>query len=349
MALQTKSVLLVGMTGEGKSFIGNLLLDRKEFTASDDSSSVTQECSSASREVPKRGFKLNVIDAAGLFDTHKSQQDVYDALAQFAEMAPEGIHAILVVIPGGRYKKSVNDALVAVEIFFGEEVWGHCIVVYNKTNRKPDDLWHDTTVQNQADFIHKWQAQGAGICTMAVDNDDEEGPCPRVARDVDKLLEAIARRTEVYVPPDAIQAGPGGPESAGSSSGAAAHGDVDSSAASSQCAASGWAIDAAGVGGAHPGDPQPRQGGLPARPGSSCSTRAAGSGAAANLRRFPTVPRKWAGGRGGPGAAGETEAMDWGYTCGDCNVWRCRGGILGSLGRGGGGNMCWWSGRRRHP
>jgi len=196
-ATQSKTVLLVGETGHGKSFLGNHLLGRLAFEASERSSSVTSECS---KEVSTDG-KLNVIDCIGLFDTSKSPQEVHTILSRFADLAPDGVHAVVVVLSlsGGRFTESVVRILIAIALFFGADVWSHAVVVYNQTEKTPTQIWEDDTVADQLVFLEKWKAAGTVICTLPYS--DEDDPQQRgLSPSIQELKQVILGLEQPYDP-----------------------------------------------------------------------------------------------------------------------------------------------------
>mmetsp|Transcript_34623 Transcript_34623/g.83588 ORF Transcript_34623/g.83588 Transcript_34623/m.83588 type:complete len:377 (+) Transcript_34623:63-1193(+) len=167
-----KRVLLLGKTGDGKSFCGNLILGRLAFVTSDGSASVTQKCSKKSRVDETMLIEFQVIDTIGLFDTGKCPDDVHKILSEFATLAPSGIHAVLVVIPGERFKQATITTLGAIERFFGRDIWAHSIIVYNQCDKTPDEVWGSTD-RNEMKYIKKWRDAGASICTLpSVDVDE---------------------------------------------------------------------------------------------------------------------------------------------------------------------------------
>mmetsp|Transcript_33479 Transcript_33479/g.80861 ORF Transcript_33479/g.80861 Transcript_33479/m.80861 type:complete len:376 (+) Transcript_33479:54-1181(+) len=199
--MQTKTVLAVGDTGAGKSFLLNLLVGRTAFHSSNALESVTKDCQMAAVWDAELGVEFKFIDTPGINDTEMTPDTVRDRLWEFGYWAPEGVHAVLVVIPRGRFNETVHKDLVTLQSFFGDHIWQHSIVVYNQTETRPETIWGDTKSKWQSPWIRKWKAARTSICTVdEVRKDADKQPIKddRTLQAVRDLLQAIVTREEPY-------------------------------------------------------------------------------------------------------------------------------------------------------
>eukprot|EP00446_Apocalathium_sp_SHHI-4_P037160 CAMPEP_0177320810 /NCGR_PEP_ID=MMETSP0368-20130122/15335_1 /TAXON_ID=447022 ORGANISM="Scrippsiella hangoei-like, Strain SHHI-4" /NCGR_SAMPLE_ID=MMETSP0368 /ASSEMBLY_ACC=CAM_ASM_000363 /LENGTH=536 /DNA_ID=CAMNT_0018780389 /DNA_START=47 /DNA_END=1654 /DNA_ORIENTATION=+ len=112
------TVMMFGMTGSGKSSLGNLIAGKEVFVASDDTSSVTNQ-DSVMRYAADDG-SLVLLDTIGLGDTEISQEEVIASIRDVAVSAPCGIDVILFVLRFGR----ITDDTIARMIYLTDFLWG---------------------------------------------------------------------------------------------------------------------------------------------------------------------------------------------------------------------------------
>lgn len=112
------TVMMFGMTGAGKSALGNLLADAPVFEAADDTASVTNLSSCMRYEAPDGS--LIVLDTIGLGDTEIDQDKVVASIRDVALSAPLGVDVLFFVMRQSR----ITDDAIARLIYVTEFLWG---------------------------------------------------------------------------------------------------------------------------------------------------------------------------------------------------------------------------------
>eukprot|EP00931_Biecheleriopsis_adriatica_P103572 TRINITY_DN78385_c0_g1_i1.p1 TRINITY_DN78385_c0_g1~~TRINITY_DN78385_c0_g1_i1.p1 ORF type:complete len:501 (-),score=82.76 TRINITY_DN78385_c0_g1_i1:112-1614(-) len=112
------TAMMFGMTGVGKSALGNLLVGGNVFDSADDTFSVTNMGSVKSYET--NDSSLVVLDTIGLGDTSIDQDKVTASIRDVALSAPNGIDAMLFVMQLGR----ITDDTISRVIYLTECLWG---------------------------------------------------------------------------------------------------------------------------------------------------------------------------------------------------------------------------------
>ena len=143
---EPRTLVLVGVTGDGKSSTGNTLCGRAAFATSDGLSSETAEPVPAdyalSGEEPgaaaaTRGL-WRVIDTVGLADTSLPASEVAARFARFANHAPRGVDAFVFCVRWGRFRPEHEAALDAFVRNCGDAALRHTILVFTHCGERSD-------------------------------------------------------------------------------------------------------------------------------------------------------------------------------------------------------------------
>jgi len=202
MALPVKTVLAIGETGAGKSFLCNQLVGWPAFDESDDTKSKTDKCTREIAADRSMGVEYHVIDTVGLRDTHKSEAEVHECLSEFARLAPNGIDAVLCVVTltGGRLKAYEVELFGKIECYFGKSVWESAIVVFNNSKKTPEQIWSTDGTPSVDKLLKKWRESGTVICTVPPGKEDDEGNLvvESISPQIRLLKQAIVNTSRVY-------------------------------------------------------------------------------------------------------------------------------------------------------
>ncbi|KAK6961772.1 GIMAP protein [Biomphalaria glabrata] len=126
-------LLLIGKTGNGKSALGNSIIDHSAFFSEPSSTLVTKEVRDEVNEI--NGRIIKIVDSPGVEDTDwendETTNSVVNALAQAIAINPEGYHAFLFVVKfGGRFTKEDQGTIDYLKKVFGQSfVRKFCILV----------------------------------------------------------------------------------------------------------------------------------------------------------------------------------------------------------------------------
>ena len=132
MSEDLHTVVVVGVTGDGKSSTCNTLAAQSAFAVSDGPASQTAVNSYHDFIGVHAGelTQLRVVDTIGLHDTCLPAAEVMKRFAAFAELVPLGIDAFLFVVRWGRFKPEHEAAFDAFVANCGPAALPHTLLVF---------------------------------------------------------------------------------------------------------------------------------------------------------------------------------------------------------------------------
>ncbi|XP_065886639.1 GTPase IMAP family member 7-like [Dysidea avara] len=131
METEKLNILIIGSTGNGKSTLGNFMLNAEMFQSGPGMIAVTAEVTKETRTI--QGVDLTVIDTVGFSDDLGPLENHLEQISQALDVCTGGINAVVFAIKASeRFTTAISDVLT--EMYQTSDLWDHCFVVF--TNAK---------------------------------------------------------------------------------------------------------------------------------------------------------------------------------------------------------------------
>lgn len=188
----TVRLVLVGRTGNGRSSIGNLILNKECFRRCIAPYSVTEKCFRG--ETIRHGENLIIIDTPGLFHTKITQDTIKKEIAKSIDLLSPGPQAFLYVLSISRHCKEEEQTPVELEKIFGNNFFKYCIVLF-VTDTTVGGRNIDKVIETLPYFFRDLVAKCNGrVITFCEAVDNSEDMCVQIRR----FLQEIAQQQPAY-------------------------------------------------------------------------------------------------------------------------------------------------------
>ena len=123
---RTLRLILIGLTGVGKSRLGNKLSGKKEFIESDGPDSCTKKIQKVLNQ-----FQVEIIDSQGLSDTDNEDKEAITSIFKEIKENKPNVLAYVQKSADHRFGESSKKAIQEIcKMFDTKSVWNHFIIIF---------------------------------------------------------------------------------------------------------------------------------------------------------------------------------------------------------------------------
>jgi len=127
-----RNIILIGRTGNGKSTLGNVLINRNgrfEEVFSEGEFGVSQTHETKTEDFWENGIRYRIIDTVGIGDTEMTEQQVLYKIAEAAYKVRDGLNQVLFVTRGRFTKEEIFTYNLLREIIFDADIVNYTTIV----------------------------------------------------------------------------------------------------------------------------------------------------------------------------------------------------------------------------
>ncbi|XP_041820485.1 GTPase IMAP family member 7-like [Chelmon rostratus] len=157
MDVSNRRVVIMGLTGVGKSSLANTILGEQLFKIGHSFSSETSGCQAETKSV--NGRSITLIDTPGFFHSDRSEEELKPEIVRCITECAPGPHAFLIVLKVEKFTAEQEQAVIdKINQYFSEEAFKYATVVFTHGDQLPEGQTIEDFVQQNkftSDLVKK--------------------------------------------------------------------------------------------------------------------------------------------------------------------------------------------------